>query len=118
MNEQTHHDGYTASLGREERRTFNSYVYGIGLALLLTLVPFALVYWAVMPRFWLLIVISVLGLVQVIVHLRFFLHIDFAQKREDLLLILFSALLLLIMVAGTIWIMASLALRMGMPMHT
>ena len=64
----------------------------------------------------LLIVVGVFALVQMIVHLRFFLHISFRQKREDLQLILFSALLLTIMVMGTIWIMASLALRMAMPM--
>ena len=52
-----------------------------------------------------------------VVHFRFFLHIGFREHREDLQLILFSALLLFIMVAGTIWIMASLALRMGMSMQ-
>ncbi|OTP65282.1 Cytochrome O ubiquinol oxidase subunit IV [Caballeronia sordidicola] len=47
-------------------------------------------------------------------HFRFFLHISFSHQREDLQLILFSALLLGIMVAGTVWIMTSLAQRMGM----
>jgi cytochrome o ubiquinol oxidase operon protein cyoD len=100
---------------QQERRDFRSYVWGIGLALLLTLVPFALVYWALIPRFPLLIIIGALALGQMVVHFRFFLHIGFKQKREDLHLILFSALLLIIMVSGTIWIMASLALRMTMP---
>jgi len=102
-------------LEQQERRDFRSYVWGIGLGLILTLVPFALVYWAFIPRFPLLIVIGASALVQMVVHFRFFLHIGFKQKREDLHLILFSALLLIIMVAGTIWIMASLALRMTMP---
>ena len=93
-----------------------SYVWGAGLALLLTVVPFALVQWPVMPRLPVLIVIGVFALLQTVVHFRFFLHIGWRQKREDLQLILFSALLLIIMVAGTIWIMSSLALRMGMPM--
>ncbi|HEY8229058.1 MAG TPA: hypothetical protein VIG31_01260 [Rhodanobacteraceae bacterium] len=51
-----------------------------------------------------------------IVHFRFFLHISFSHKREDLQLILFSTVLLIIMVAGTIWITASLATRMAVPM--
>jgi cytochrome o ubiquinol oxidase operon protein cyoD len=102
-------------LQQQERGDFRSYVWGLGLGLLLTLVPFALVYWAFIPRFPLLIVIGASALVQMVVHFRFFLHIGFKQKREDLHLILFSALLLIIMVAGTIWIMASLALRMTMP---
>lgn len=99
----------------EERREFHSYVWGAGLALALTLVPFALVHWMAMPRTAMVIVIGVFALLQIIVHLRFFLHISLRQKREDLHLILFSALLLIIMVAGTIWIMASLAVRMTMP---
>jgi len=37
------------------------------------------------------------------------------QKREDLQLILFSALLLIIVVGGTVWIMGSLGARMAMP---
>lgn len=115
MSESTHTAEDPADLKREERQEFHSYVRGIGLALLLTLVPFALVHWLPgIPRLPLLIVIGAFALVQMLVHFRFFLHIGFRQKREDLQLILFSALLLTIMVAGTIWIMASLATRMAM----
>ena len=99
----------------EERRDFRSYAWGIALALLLTLVPFALVHWAGVRPFPPLIVIGVFAVVQMIVHFRFFLHISFSQKREDLQLILFSTLVLIIMVGGTVWIMGSLALRMVIP---
>ncbi len=115
MSEQAHNTDSRADLLHEERREFRTYIWGIGLALLLTLVPFALLHWRALPRLPLLIVIGVFALVQMLVHFRFFLHIDFRHKREDLQLILFSALLLAIMVAGTVWIMASLALRMAMP---
>lgn len=99
-------------LEQQERREFRSYVWGIGLALLLTVVPFALVHWLGIPRVPLLIVIGAFALVQMLVHFRCFLHIGLRQKREDLQLIVFTALLLVIMVAGTIWIMANLAMRM------
>ena len=116
MSEQANTTEDPADLQREERQDFRSYVWGVGLALLLTLMPFALVHWASLPRSALLIVIGAFALVQMAVHFRFFLHIGFRQKREDLHLILFSTLLLIIMVGGTIWIMYSLAQRMAMPM--
>ena len=89
------------------------YLIGFMLALLLTVVPFALVAWGELSRPVVLLVIMVFGLAQVVVQFRYFLHLDLSrQKREDLLLVLFSALLLSIMAGGTIWIMANLAHRM------
>ena len=115
MIEKTRDDGDAATRKIEERKEFRSYIWGIALALVLTLVPFALVHWATMPGLSLLSVIGAFALLQMVVHFRFFLHLGFRQKREDLQLLLFSTLLLVIMVAGTIWIMASLAMRMVLP---
>ena len=112
---QVHEPGDRTERSEEELRDFRSYVWGIALALLLTLVPFALVHWVGVPRFPLLIFIGAFALAQMVVHFRFFLHISFSQKREDLQLILFSTLVLILMVGGTVWIMGSLALRMAMP---
>lgn len=100
----------------EERGDFLSYVWGVCISLLLSLAAFALVHWAGLSRFSLLIAIGGLALVQLLVQFRCFLHIGFGHKREDLQLILFSGLLLIIMVTGTIWIMASLATRMVVSM--
>lgn len=106
-------DGTNDTERREEyKKDFRSYVMGCVLALPLTLLPFALVYWDVLPRHQAFIVIGVCALVQMVVHFRFFLHIGLKRKREDLHLILFSTLLLLIMVAGTLWIMINLDDRM------
>lgn len=115
MNDRPEHQPTPAELQQQERHEFHSYVWGIGLALLLTVLPFALVHWQAIPRLWLVVTIGVFALLQMVVHFRFFLHIGFKQNRDDLQLILFSTLLLVIMVAGTLWIMASLAMRMGMP---
>lgn len=105
-------DVIQTSYNQGEQREFHSYVWGLCLALLLTLIPFAFVRWGTLPRLELFITIGAFAFVQMIVHFRFFLRIGFQRKREDLQLILFSALLLFIMVAGTIWIMANLATRM------
>ncbi len=116
MSEQTDNGQDAADWKQQERRELGSYVWGIGLALLLTLVPFALVRWGSgISHLTIFIVIGAFALVQMLVHFRFFLHIGFRQKREDLLLLLFSASVLVTMVAGTIWILTSLALRMAIP---
>lgn len=97
----------------EYRRELMSYIIGFGLAVVLTGFAFGLVHWSLLPHFWLLVAIGAFAVVQMIVHFRFFLHIDLSQqKREDLQLILFSTLILALMVGGTIWILDNLAVRM------
>jgi len=94
-------------------RELRGYLIGYGLALALTFMPFAFVSWGGMSQSATLSFLGTCALVQVAVHFRFFLHIDLSrQKREDLQLILFSVLLLIIMAVGTIWIMGNLAMRM------
>lgn len=89
------------------------YLIGFALALILTLVPFAMVSSGSMPRTTILVIVGICALIQIIVHFRYFLHIDFSQKkREDLQLILFSTLILAIMTGGTMWIVFNLAGRM------
>ncbi|MGH7079062.1 MAG: cytochrome o ubiquinol oxidase subunit IV, partial [Acetobacteraceae bacterium] len=96
---------HQAAPATKERRDVLMYVTGFVLALILTFASFAVVKWSSIPARPLLYVIGVLALVQIIVHFRCFLHIGFRREREDLLLILFSGLLLVIMIGGTIWIM-------------
>ena len=107
-------DGEAGSRERQEeyRRELRLYIWGVGLALGLTIVPFGLVNWSVMSTVGLYLAISAFVLVQIVIHFRCFLHIDPPrQNTDDLHLILFSSLLLFFMVSGTIWIMASLATR-------
>jgi cytochrome o ubiquinol oxidase subunit IV len=97
----------------EYRGERNSYIVGFGLALALTFVPFALVYWSALSRFGLFVAIGVFAFVQAIVHFRFFLHINPPRQNvDDLHLILFSTLILALMAGGTIWILYNLAIRM------
>lgn len=97
----------------EARRELRSYIVGFALALLLTVAAFGLAAFRLLSGGALMATIGLLALVQVAVHFRFFLHIDLSrQKREDLQLILFTGLLILIMVAGSLWILVNLDSRM------
>ena len=85
------------------------YIAGFVFALILTGIPFGLVVAELLPRFPTLVVIAILAVVQVVVHLRFFLHIDLKETpRENLLALAFAAVLIFIMVGGTLWIMLDL----------
>lgn len=96
----------------EEQLDRRRYVIGFLASATWTALAFGVVVIRLEPTLALAI-ISVAAIAQVVVQLRFFLHIDLSQqKREDLQLILFTLLLLTIMVAGTIWILADLHRRM------
>lgn len=104
-------EGYERA--RDHARELRSYLIGFGSALVLSAVPFAAVGWGALSATTTLWLIAAFGLVQIVVHFRFFLHIDLGrQKREDLWLILFSVLLFILMAGGTIWILFNLHLRM------
>ena len=98
----------------EYRRELRQYLWGYGLAIPLTLLPFGLVRWLALPQHGLYLAIGICALLQIIVHFRFFLHINPPRQNvDDLHLIAFSGLLLFFMITGTIWILTSLAVRTG-----
>ena len=90
-----------------------SYLTGFVLALILTAIPFALVAAKALPALPMLIVIAAAAIIQVLVHLRYFLHLDLTSTpRENLLAIAFAAILIVMMVGGSFWIMMDLHHRM------
>ncbi|MGP7795229.1 cytochrome o ubiquinol oxidase subunit IV [Sphingomonas sp. CLY1604] len=97
----------------ERARETRSYVVGLVLALLLTGAAFAGVHWHVADRGTTLAVVFALALVQAVVHFRCFLHIGLGRSsRHDLMLLLFSSLIVVLMVAGTLVVLGNLATRM------
>lgn len=102
-----------SEMHRRERRR---YVIGYGGSLVLTMAVFLLAYWYGIETRGVFLSIGLLGLAQLVVQLVYFLHIDRRRRsREDLDLILFSTLVLLIIIGGTVWILGNLAIRMHMP---
>jgi len=96
-----------------KRPEFITYLAGYVVALLLTGAAFGLVHWRVFSVQTTLGVVFGLALIQIIVHFRFFLHLSLARsKREDLHLVLFSTLIVLLMVGGTLVVLANLRARM------
>ena len=95
----------------EKNKEFRHYLIGFVLATVLTIIPFTLV--ATVGGKITFFVLILCAILQLIVHLRFFLHLAFkGQPREDLQLVLFTGLFLLIMVGGSIWVLGDIYNRM------
>jgi cytochrome o ubiquinol oxidase operon protein cyoD len=94
--------------------TLKGYVTGFVLAVILTVIPF----WLVMAKVFdkpnvTAIVILAIAAVQIVVHMVYFLHMN--SKLEggwSLLALLFTLMLLVIMLAGSIWVMYHLNANM------
>jgi cytochrome o ubiquinol oxidase operon protein cyoD len=93
--------------------SLKSYLTGFVLALILTAIPFALVMSRAFSPAVIIIGILSAGLVQILVHLHYFLHLDRSSAaRWNVLAILFTLLIMILFVGGTLWIMSNLNYRM------
>jgi cytochrome o ubiquinol oxidase operon protein cyoD len=97
-----------------ERHGLLSYLVGFVLAVVLTAIPFYLVATHALPPARIMYVIAAAAVLQILVHLRFFLHLNFTTTpKENLLAIAFTSVLLFLMVGGSLWIMIDLHSRMA-----
>lgn len=91
-----------------------TYLVGFALAAILSAIPFGLVALQALAPAHTLLVIGIAAVLQVLVHLRCFLHLNFVSTpRENLLAFVFAAVLIFIMVGGSFWIMFDLYTRMA-----
>jgi cytochrome o ubiquinol oxidase operon protein cyoD len=93
--------------------SLKSYLTGFILSLILTAIPFALVMkgaWSVSAT---LAVIVIAGLAQILTHLHYFLHLDTSSaERWNVLALIFTILIMILFVGGSLWIMYTLNYRM------
>lgn len=110
------HDGHGDS---GSHSTLKGYVTGFVLAVILTVIPFWLVMGKVFDKPHITaIVILAIAAVQIVVHMIYFLHMT--SKLEggwSLLALIFTLMLLVIMLTGSIWVMYHLNANM-MPVST
>jgi len=91
-----------------------AYIVGLGLALLLTGVSFWVASTSVLWGPGVAVGLVVLAIAQMGVHLVFFLHITSGpDNTNNVLALAFGVLIVLLVMIGTIWIMAHLAANMG-----
>lgn len=111
------HDGHHDDDDGAGHGTFKSYMTGFVLAAILTAIPF----WLVMDRVIdssrvTGLVILAFAVVQIVVHIIYFLHLDTkSESGWNMLALIFTLVLVVITLSGSIWIMYHLNSNM-MPM--
>ena len=100
------------SEGGASHGTYASYLTGFALAVLLTAIPFWLVMSRSLPEATIVAIILPLAAVQMLVHLHYFLHLDFSSaQRWNLAAFAFTAVVIVLIIGGSIWIMYNLSQR-------
>lgn len=98
--------------------SYRSYVIGFVLSVVLTAIPFALVMGDVIADTRLsALVLMGFAVVQMVVHMVYFLHMNRTSEEGWLFSsLLFSLVLVLILLSGSLWVMHHLNTNM-MPIH-
>jgi cytochrome o ubiquinol oxidase operon protein cyoD len=112
------HGGRDAHEGDGYHATVKGYVIGFVLSVVLTAIPFWLVMGEVLPSPQ-ATALAIVGFaaVQMVVHMVYFLHMNAkVEGGWSLLALVFTAAVVLIMLAGSIWVMFHLNANM-MPVH-
>ncbi len=95
------------------RGSLQSYLTGFVLSLILTAIPFALVMSGTLSPSATVVGIFSAGIVQILMHLHYFLHLDTSSAaRWNVLALIFTLAIMVLFVGGTIWIMYNLYYRM------
>ena len=112
----TDHAAHEESYGHGTKR---SYLIGFILSVALTAIPFWLVMTGVLTPAATAITVIAMAVVQILVHTICFLHINTrAEGGWTLIAYVFTAVLLVIMIAGSVWIMYHLNTNMMPGMTT
>lgn len=91
----------------EHQGSLRGYLTGFALAAILTIIPFWLVMGHVVANKQLLIlIILVLAVVQIFVHIVYFLHLDTrSESGWNMMAFIFTAVLVIIVLGASIWVM-------------
>jgi cytochrome o ubiquinol oxidase subunit IV len=104
---------HLASHAGESHGSVGSYIAGFVLSVLLTAAAFVLVTNGVLTGSHALLAIAGLALVQIVVHLVFFLHMNSSSaQRWNVTAFGFTVLTAVIVIGGTLWVMHNVAMNM------
>lgn len=105
---QTHEKRLEAGPG-----SVTSYTVGFVLSVVLTVIPFALVLSGALSQAATVFCVFAAAIVQIVVQLHYFLHLDRSSGMYwNVLSLVFTVLIMTLFIGGSIWVMYSLHYRM------
>jgi cytochrome o ubiquinol oxidase operon protein cyoD len=110
--------GHHAGADGQAHGPLRSYLIGFGLSVVLTAIPFWLVMTGALGNSQATVLtIMALALVQIVVHMAFFLHMNASSEGGwTMMALIFTLTLVVIALTGSLWVMYHLNANM-MPMH-
>ncbi|WMC18844.1 MAG: cytochrome o ubiquinol oxidase subunit IV [Enterobacteriaceae bacterium PSpicST2] len=86
-----------------------NYFNGFIIAILLTIIPFILVKFKLLNNKISTFIIIIVSILQIIVHFKFFLHLNTSnQEKFNLIILILTIIIIFILILGTFWIMFNL----------
>jgi len=117
-NSHDHHDGH----GHDDHghhddaphSSFSGYMIGFMASVILTAIPFWLVMGDVLgSKNMTVVVILAFAMVQIVVHMVYFLHMNFhSEGGWNMLALMFTVVLLFITLSGSLWVMYHMNVNM------
>jgi cytochrome o ubiquinol oxidase operon protein cyoD len=115
MSQDTHHGHHHGDA--EGHGSLKDYLIGFGLSVVLTAIPFWLVMSGAFDAGTTAIVIVVFAVVQILVHMIYFLHMNGRSEGGwTMLALIFTIIVVAITMTGSMWVMYHLNTNM-MPVH-
>lgn len=113
MDHSPHSHSAHSSHSGESHGSLGSYATGFILSVILTVAAFGLVMNGTLTGENALLAIAGLALVQIVVHLVFFLHMNTSSaQRWNVTAFAFTVLTAVIVVGGTLWVMHNVSMNM------
>ncbi|XID91187.1 cytochrome o ubiquinol oxidase subunit IV [Paenibacillaceae bacterium WGS1546] len=104
--EQGAHGAHDAHESHEAHGSLKSYVTGFALSLILTIIPIVVVMNGLLERTATMIVLLGTAVLQFVVQLVYFMHLkEEGKPRYNLMVLILGLVIVLTIVAGSIWIM-------------
>lgn len=106
MGQPTHGHGGHGTGHEGGHGSLKSYVIGFILSIVLTIIPLVVVMNDMMGKTGTIVLILILAVLQFVVQLWFFMHLKEGENAKwNIAALLFAALILIVVVVGSIWIM-------------